>query len=175
MPVNSVRLNSVRSVFGVLFAAVFLVACGQHKDDMMMSDDWTVSESIYVNAAPDQVWDFIGNYYDVHSWHPGIHSTQKSGAKDAEIRFLILGDGALVYEELLSDSDTERMYSYKILEAPLPVVDYVAQLQVDSEGRGSRVTWSSRFGVDGDEQAIREAIRGIFTGGLQSIADYFSG
>ena len=164
----------LRSVFGVLFSAVFLVACGQYNKDMA-AGDWTVSESVYVNAAPDEVWDWVGDYYDVHRWHPGIHSTQKSGARNAEIRFLILMDGNRIYEELLSDSDAERMYSYKILEAPLPVVDYVGQLSVQPEGAGSRVTWSANFGVDGNEQEIQEVVRGVFSGGLGAVADYFSG
>ncbi len=167
-------ITYMRSIFGVLFSAVFLVACGQSNKDMM-AEDWTVSESIYVNAAPDEVWEWVGDYYDVHRWHPGIHSTQKSGSRTADIRFLILQDGNRIYEELLSDSDTERMYSYKILEAPLPVVDYVAQFSVQPEGAGSRLSWSANFGVDGNEQEIQEVVRGVFSGGLQAVAQHFSG
>ena len=163
---------SLRSsaILAALVLAILPAACGKPQTE----GDWTVSESVVIDASPDAVWEVVGNYYDVHSWHPGIFSTQKSGARDAEIRFLILNDGNRIYEELLADSDSERMYRYKILEAPLPVVDYTGQLFVTPQGSGSRVTWAANFRVDGDEKQVQDAVRGVFSGGLNALAEKFA-
>ena len=171
----------VRSVFGMLSVAVLLVACDRYNKDTTisgnrMTGDWKVSESIYVNAAPDRVWSLIGDFYAVHTWNPAVRSTRKSGDQDAEIRILILNDGNRSDGQLLSHRDADRMYSYTVFESSVAFTDYFAQLKVDPEGPGSRVTWSSRFGIDGDETVAREVednVRNLYTKGLKSIADYF--
>ncbi len=70
------------------------------------------------------------------------------------------------------------MCFYAVPESDLAFTDYVARLKVDPEGSGSRVTWSSQFGIDGDGNVARTTeatLRNIYARGLRSIADHFSG
>ena len=90
-------------------------------------------------------------------------------------RALDLGHRATVTEELIAYSGAERSYSYKFLESPLPVKNYVATLQVrEAAGGKSLIHWRSTFDAAGapDEKA-REAILGIYDVGLKKAAEIF--
>ncbi len=134
-----------------------------------------VTELVKVDAPPAKVWARIGHFNDL-SWHPAVKSTQASdGDKLDSQRRLDLG-GPVLWEALMSHSDTARHYQYRILDngenqKVVPVSHYVSTLSVKADGQGSEVTWTSEFApANGTTaEAARKAIAGIYRGGLDNI------
>lgn len=137
----------------------------------------SASREIVVDRAPATVWKLLGEFNALDIWLPPVQASRFSGhaTKPGAIRVLELGNRATVTEELVAYSIAERSYSYKFIESPLPVKNYVATLQVrEAPGGKSLIQWRSTFEAAGapDEKA-REAILGIYDAGLEKAAVIF--
>jgi mxaD protein len=137
----------------------------------------SASREIVVDRAPATVWKLLGEFNALDIWLPPVQASTFSGnaSKPGAIRVLDLGNRTTVTEELVAYSIAERSYSYKFLESPLPVKNYVATLQVrEAPGGKSLIQWRSTFDAAGapDEKA-REAILGIYDAGLEKAAVIF--
>lgn len=134
-----------------------------------------VTEKITLDAPPAKVWARIGHFGDL-SWHPAIKKTEASDADKADSqRRLDLG-GPVLWEALVSHSDSEHKYSYRILDngenqKVLPVSHYVSTIEVKPSGQGSEVIWVSTFEpVAGTTaEAAKKAIAGVYRGGLDNL------
>jgi hypothetical protein len=124
-----------------------------------------------IAASPDRVWQIIGRFDGLHTWHPVIGSCVSTQAGGDTIRTLTTVDGGVVIEKLLGHSDADRRYSYTIEESPLPVSGYRATLSVAPAGdRHALVSWESRFEATiPDEAAALDVIAGIFAAGLEAL------
>ena len=155
-----------------VFAILAFVGCNQQGKKGELS----VSEEVLVSAPADVVWNTVGDYYNLHSWHPAVNSTQMSGEKD--VRILILeGSGARVYEKLTSYKKG-KSFSYDMTDVgPLPVKDYTSTITVSSEGGGSRVTWVADFNAaDGvDPATATETMSSVFRAGLDNLPGMLGG
>jgi len=118
-----------------------------------------------VPSAPDVLWEKIGDFLGLDKWVSGIPPMESDN--DGKVRRIGSGDNAIV-EELVDSG--ERSYSYKIVQGPLPVKDYVSTLSVSPSGDGSLVEWKSTFEPDGvpTEQAVM-IIQGIYSAGLANL------
>ena len=70
----------------------------------------------------------------------------------------------------------EHLYRYSIVESPLPVADYVAEIRVhqNEEGTGSTIEWSSEFKPkDASVQKATEVIQGIYQTGFDNLKKLF--
>ena len=137
----------------------------------------SAAREIVVDRPPATVWKLLGEFNALDVWLPPVQASMFSGdsTKPGAIRVLDLGNRATVTEELIAYSGAERSYSYKFLESPLPVKNYVATLQVrEAAGGKSLIHWRSTFDAAGapDEKA-REAILGIYDVGLKKAAEIF--
>lgn len=84
--------------------------------------EYTLTSSATVAADSATVWSAIGDFCDIDDWHPGIVSCVLEARDGVVHRQLTLGDGAPVLEQLVA-SEPGVSYSYKIVEAPLPITD----------------------------------------------------
>ena len=132
--------------------------------------DFSITSSVTVAADSETVWQAIGDFCDVDDWHPGIVSCELEARDGAAHRQLTLGDGAPVLERLMSSTLGEA-YTYKIIEAPLPITDYVSTLSV-TPGNPTTVTWAGTFKSDVAE--MEGAIQGLYDGGLGAVSARFS-
>lgn len=134
------------------------------------AEDYTITSSVSVAADSSAVWQAVGDFCDVDDWHPGIVSCVLEARDGAVHRQLTLGDGALVLEQLVSSVAGES-YTYNIMEAPLPITDYVSTVSV-SVGNPTTVTWAGNFKSDVPD--MEGAIQGLYDGGLSAISARFS-
>lgn len=148
-----------------LAAALLIVSASS-----AFADDFSITSSITVAEDSTTVWQAVGDFCDLDDWHPGIVSCVLEARDGVVHRQLTLGDGAPVLEELVSSKPGES-YSYKIIEAPLPVTDYVSTFSVTS-GNPTTVTWEGTFKSDVAE--MEGAIQGLYDGGLAAISQRFS-
>lgn len=119
----------------------------------------------------DQVWALIGGFGSLPDWLPYIPSSELS--EGGRIRSLVNPDGASIVERLMTYDQEGRSYSYAILEAPFPVTDYRATLQVKDtdDGKGAIVEWSGRFTPMGVSDTEASALfKGIYEDGLKALA-----
>ncbi len=133
-----------------------------------------VSSSTHIDVPADRVWELIGQFKALADWHPAVEKSDlEQGGK---MRRLSLVGGGTIVERLERIDDESFMYRYAIVDSPLPVANYVAELRVvkDESGKGCRVEWSSEFEPAGASASEAEkAIRGIYEAGLKNLQNLF--
>ncbi|MFE2865895.1 SRPBCC family protein [Embleya sp. NPDC059259] len=137
----------------------------------------STSVSRIVPASPDKVWNLIGGFDSLPDWLPYIpESTPLEGGR---VRRLRNPEGGTITERLVAFNETERHYSYAILEAPFPVDGYVSTIRVHAvPGRddAAEVQWSGRFNPDGATEAETVALFAtIYRDGLDALHTTLAG
>ncbi|MRK21832.1 SRPBCC family protein [Pseudomonas sp. JG-B] len=130
--------------------------------------------SIDLHVSADQVWQLIGGFDSLPDWLPYIPKSALS--EGGRIRTLQSIEGKTIIERLLAFSESERSYTYTILQGPAPVRDYQATLCVLANGHGSKVEWFGSFTPDGISEAEAEAMfEEIYKGGLAALKQTLEG
>ncbi|KOG59438.1 SRPBCC family protein [Streptomyces flaveolus] len=131
----------------------------------------STSVSRTVPASPEKVWSLIGGFGSLPDWLPYIpESTALEGGR---IRRLKNPEGEVIIERLVDFNETERHYSYAILQAPFPVNGYVSTIRVHTipgQENAAEVQWSGRFNPDGaTEDEVVDLFTGIYRDGLDAL------
>lgn len=128
-----------------------------------------------LNVAPDEVWKLIGGFNTLPDWHPAIEKSELE--EEGSVRRLSLAGGGTIVEKLVRLDDKERVYSYSIIDSPLPVANYVATISVKDNGEGNTtVEWSSEFEAEGAaENEAMDVIAGIYQAGFDNLKKMFAG
>ena len=134
------------------------------------------SSTMQLNVSAEQVWNLIGGFNALPDWHPAV---EKSELEDGgKIRRLSLVGGGSIVERLERIDDKEHVYRYSIVESPLPVGDYAAELHVraNEQGDGCTIEWSGEFEPRGvtPTEAV-EVIRGIYQAGFDNLKKLYGG
>ena len=126
-----------------------------------------------LNVAPDEVWKLIGGFNALPDWHPAVEKSELE--EEGSMRRLSLAGGGTIVEKLVSVDDKERVYSYLIIDSPLPVTNYEATIRVKDDGEGNTsVEWSSEFEAEGaPENEAMDVIAGIYQAGLDNLKKMF--
>lgn len=109
-----------------------------------------VTESVTLNASPDEVWAVIGRFDDL-SWYPRAKSVtipegQETGP-DAQ-RTVTWDNGQQTTEQLTKWSPDKHSYSYRTVTDnidALPVTNYSGVITVKDEGGKAKVEWTGAF------------------------------
>lgn len=137
-------------------------------------------EAVVIDAPADKVWDMVKGWDSLHTWHPVFSATKiiAGGLSVGSIRELTIKDGPKFTEELLSFDNVGQALHYKIIESPLPVVDYLSTVRVLSLGENrSELAWMAswrRKARDGataenDDRAVGKFLSGAYQAGLQNV------
>lgn len=131
-----------------------------------------VTKTATVDAPPAKVWQTIGDFCGIGTWHPAVEKCEPSSKGGKSVRTLSLKGGGTIVEEQLARDEKKMDYSYTILESPLPVSDYKSTLTVAPSGSGSKLTWTGTFKAKGAPDAkAEEVIGGIYEAGLKGISE----
>lgn len=136
-----------------------------------------VSMRTELEVPIQQVWDLIGSFNALPDWHPAVeHSELENGG---QIRKLSLAGGGTIVEKLERVDDNEHLYTYSIIDSPLPVSEYTATIRVrqdDNDRDKTVVEWSSSFKADGapENEAVK-VIENIYQTGLDNLHRIFGG
>jgi len=133
--------------------------------------------SSVIDAPAAEVWAVIRGFNDMPDWHPLIARSRIEGGHAQDrvgvVRDFYLTDGAHIREQLLSLSDFDYAFSYCILEAELPLYDYVAALRLVPVTDGNRTfaEWQAEFRTDaGREAEMAETVgQGVFQAGFDAL------
>ena len=158
-----VRLFSL----GLALAAAASAACAA-------GNTLSISEKAELAVPPAKAWQAIQDFGAWQTWHPVLATDEIIKGKNNDkgtVRVLTTKDGGKITEELTAYSAAAMTYSYRIVESPLPVTDYVSTLKVSKSKSGSTVTWSSTFkaksGTPDDE--ARKVMTGVYRAGLDNL------
>lgn len=100
-----------------------------------------LTNTIRVDATPDEAWRVVGDLTGVDSWIPGIVSARVDGST----RVCTTAEGGEIVERITSYSDDARSYDYAHVVQPLPIENSHGTLSVKADGDGSLVVWEAEF------------------------------
>ncbi|MFO1058829.1 MAG: SRPBCC family protein [Dongiaceae bacterium] len=140
-----------------------------------------VRRSTVIDAPVDAVWTVLRDFNGHDRWHPAvaesvIEESRRSDEVGCVRRFRMV-DGGVLREQLLRLSDEERSMTYCILEAPIPLIDYVATLRLAPVTDGERTFWEWRSTFrtpPGEEEAMAALVGGrVYEAGFAAIKAHF--
>jgi NADPH:quinone reductase len=104
-----------------------------------------IRQSTIIDAPIDHVWSILRDFNGHDRWHPAIASSEIEGGEPVDaigsVRDFKLGDGSRLREQLLALSDDQTTLTYCLLEAPLPLMGYVATIRLKPVTDGERTYW----------------------------------
>ena len=130
--------------------------------------------SIDIPASAETVWQLIGGFDALPDWLPFIPESVSS--EGGRVRSLTTSDGGTVIERLEAFDNRQRSYSYSIMKAPFPVVDYLSTITVHetADSNVSRVEWYGEFTpVNVSDAEARALFSGIYQDGLEALKKNF--
>jgi len=131
----------------------------------------TVKKRIEAPGLPSDIWEIVGEFCAIKSWHPAVAECEETVEGDVTFRTLTLKDGGKIKEKLTDTDDLS--YSYEITEGPLPVKDYSSKLWIEEDDEPDRsvIYWESEFeAADGtSEEEAQKLIAGILGDGVKGI------
>ncbi len=132
--------------------------------------------SSIIPSSIDRVWAVIRDFNKFPSWHPEVCDSSIEGSRPSDavgcVRSLYLKRGGHFRERLLTLSDREYMFTYTILESPLPMTDYVStvRLRPVTDTDQTYAQWTSEFNCAPDvERELTKIVLGVYQGGSDSL------
>ena len=137
----------------------------------------TVRQSTVIDAPVDEVWRTLRDFNGHDRWHPAVAMSEIEGGVASDmigaVRHFRLADGGELREQLLSLSDEDRSFTYCILEAPFPLMNYVATVRLKPVTDGNRTYWEWRSTFDPPPSRREELTQlvgeGIYRAGFAAI------
>lgn len=128
---------------------------------------------VYVSAVMDipiaEAWGVLRDFNALPVYHPFFSKSEIEGGKPSDqigcVRNFYTHEGGHIREELLTLSDREYTCCYKILEATLPVQNYVAEMRLKpvTEGNKTFGEWWAEYDVaDKDAKDVLQTVSDTF-------------
>lgn len=136
-----------------------------------------VCQSTIIEAPIDEVWAILRDFNGHDRWHPAIAFSEIEGGEPVDavgsVRHFRLNDGGELREQLLALSDKDRRLSYCLLEAPLPLMGYVASLRLKpvTDGNVTFWEWRSEFQPPAHrrDELVKLVTEGIYQAGFAAV------
>ncbi|WP_379137864.1 SRPBCC family protein [Paenibacillus sp. sgz500958] len=104
----------------------------------------TIYKEILIAALPDQVWDAVSDVGAVH--HRLVPGYTENTLMNGHERTLILPNGGMVREFIVSIDERERRMAYAVQEGSMPLLHHHASFQVFPHGdSGTKLLWITDF------------------------------
>jgi NADPH:quinone reductase-like Zn-dependent oxidoreductase len=140
-----------------------------------------IRKSTVIDAPIEAVWHLLRDFNGHSDWHPIVAESEIEGGRASDeigcVRRFRLADGGLLREQLLKLSDRDYAFSYCILEAPIPLYDYVANVRLKPVTDGNRTLWewtSSFETPPGDEAVLTELVgERVYEAGFDAVKARF--
>ncbi len=139
-----------------------------------------VRRSAVIDAPIERVWAVLRDFNSHSAWHPAVgpSAIERGEAPDQVgcVREFALKDGNHIREQLLALSDRDHVSTYCILDATLPMRNYVATVQLKRVTDGERTFWhwESTFDVPrGREREFEQLVGGqVYEAGFTGLAAF---
>jgi NADPH2:quinone reductase len=139
-----------------------------------------VRRSAVIDAPIERVWAVLRDFNSHSAWHPAVGPSAIENREPSDqvgcVRNFTLKDGNHIREQLLALSDRDYVSIYCILDATLPMRNYVATVQLKRVTDGDRTfwQWESTFDVPrGREREFEQLVGGgVYEAGFAALAAY---
>jgi NADPH:quinone reductase len=136
-----------------------------------------VVRSTIIDAPIERVWAVLRDFNSHDQWHAVVDKSliERSEASDQVgcIRNFTLKDGNHIREQLLSLDDRHYKSTYCIVQASVPLRNYVATISLKPVTDGQRTFWhwESSFATPaGQEKELRELVaQGVYESGFENL------
>lgn len=133
-----------------------------------------------VNADAHRVWQVLSRFGYISEWHPAIQNSEiEEGQPDGLPgckRRLTLENGDILREQLLMLDVGNQAFSYRFIESPLAVDNYVATVSlIPLTGKDETViVWQASFEARSrhEIQKMEDVVMDLIMSGHNSLADY---
>ena len=141
-----------------------------------------IEHNAVIGERAERIWSVLKRFGDIGHWHPAIaESAIEGGQPDGMvgcIRRLVLQDGAVLRERLLSVDEHTLSLSYRFEEAPLPLDNYIATVALVplTDTDNTMVRWTASFDPRAaDPQGVHtQGIRELIVSGHESLQRYLA-
>lgn len=104
----------------------------------------TIRKEIVIAASPEQVWDAVRDVGAVH--HRLVPGYTENTLMDGNERTLVLPNGGMTRELIVSIDDAERRMAYAVVEGRMPLQHHHASFQVLAHDQtSSKLVWITDF------------------------------
>jgi len=142
-----------------------------------------VVRSTIIDAPIDVVWEVLRDFNSHGGWHPAIAASQIEDGRASDeigcVRDFALKSGGALREQLLSLSDRDHTLSYCILDAPMPLIGYVATIRLRPITDGNRTFWQWRSTFrtpPGEEASLASVVAAdIYEAGFAALRKHLVG
>src|SRR3989440_7964601 len=139
-----------------------------------------VRRSAVIDAPIERVWAVLRDFNSHSAWHPAVGPSAIEHGEPSDqvgcVRSFTLRDGNKIREQLLALSDRDHVSTYCILDATLPMRNYVATVQLKRVTDGDRTFWhwESTFDVPrGREREFEQLVGGqVYEAGFTGLAAF---
>lgn len=136
--------------------------------------------STVLDASVERVWAVLRDFNGHDQWHPAVASSAIERNEDSDrvgcVRRFKLQDGSELRERLLTLSDLEQSFSYCLLDTPIPLLNYVAHVNLYpvTDGDATFWKWQCRFDTPaGREKELAEMVsQNIYQAGFEAIRNH---
>lgn len=130
-----------------------------------------------IEASKELVWDLVSDFGGIGRISPEVESCEVEGEGVGAVR-TIRTSGVLIQERLEELDGDNCVFSYSMLEGPIPFTNYVAHVRLSDAGpRRTAIRWSGTFeplaGIPAEqlEQLVRGIYQGLIAGVKKAAAD----
>ncbi len=128
---------------------------------------------VYISAVMDiplaDAWSVLRDFNALPVYHPFFSTSEIEGGKPSDqigcVRNFYTHEGGHIREELLTLSDRDHVCCYRILEATLPVQNYVAEMRLKAITEGNKTfgEWWAKYDVaDKDAESVHQVVSDTF-------------
>jgi hypothetical protein len=128
---------------------------------------------VYISAVMDiplaEAWGVLRDFNALPVYHPFFAKSEIEGGLASDqigcVRNFFTHEGGHIREELLTLSDREHVCCYRILEATLPVQNYVAEMRLKPITEGNRTfgEWWAEYDVaPSDAESVHQTVSDTF-------------
>ncbi|AZN98419.1 hypothetical protein EJ066_15285 [Mesorhizobium sp. M9A.F.Ca.ET.002.03.1.2] len=136
-----------------------------------------IRQSTIIDAPIEDVWSILRDFNGHGRWHPAIAFSEIDGGEPVDavgsVRHFRLADGGELREQLLALSDKDFRLSYCLLEAPLPLMNYVASIRLKpvTDGNATFWEWRSEFHPPAHrrDELVKLVTEDIYQAGFEAI------
>jgi NADPH:quinone reductase-like Zn-dependent oxidoreductase len=136
-----------------------------------------IRQSTIIDAPIDAVWDILRDFNGHDRWHPAVATSHIEGNEPSTrvgaVRNFRLQDGSMLREQLLALSDETHGFRYCLLEAPIPLMNYIAEVRLErvTDGDATFWEWASSFDppLRRRDELVRLVTRDIYQAGFAAV------
>jgi len=129
-----------------------------------------------VAAHPDIIWAAIKDFRSVAQWNPLVRNLAMHGSGVGSVRTVDLEGAGKFVERLDEVDDHERVYTYSVVDSPLPMRECSVEVRVRDNGNGtSTVEWKGDFAAEKtDEFKAVRAFQRLYQDALDQLQSRMS-